>query len=45
MLFLMSARLHEAIYKSFVDTLGVFTYIDGRRSDIALIERQFYDRL
>jgi hypothetical protein len=41
-LFLMSSRLHGAIYSSFADSLGVFTYINDRRSDFALVERQFY---
>jgi hypothetical protein len=40
-LFLMSSRLHAAIYKSFDDSAGIFGYIDARKPDLALIERQF----
>jgi hypothetical protein len=43
-LFLMSSKLHEAIYSSFVDSLGIFAYMADRGLDLAMIERQFYDR-
>jgi hypothetical protein len=42
MLFLMSTRLHNAIYASLSDSLGVLSYVDDRKSDIVLIERQFH---
>ncbi len=41
-LFLMSSRLHAKIYRSFADSLGVFSYIEDRKADFALVERQFY---
>jgi hypothetical protein len=44
MLFLMSSKLHKAIYSAFVDSLGVFAYVDGRSSNFSMIERQFNDR-
>lgn len=40
-LFLMSRRLHEAIYMSFLDSLGVFSYIDARQPALSMVERQF----
>lgn len=45
MLFLMSSKLHGIIYRSFIDTLDIFSYVNGRISDFSMIERQFNDRL
>jgi hypothetical protein len=42
-LFLMSRRLHDAIYKSFVDSLCVFDYVESRQVELSIVGRQFSD--
>jgi len=37
----MSSKLHEAIYGLFEDSLDVFSYVDARRPDFWIVERQF----
>jgi hypothetical protein len=40
-LFVLSRNLHQDLYKSFSDTIGVFDYVEGRRSRFGILEAQF----
>jgi hypothetical protein len=44
-LYLLSLRLHKTIYSSLTDTLDIFGYVEARRPEFFLVERQFASQI